>query len=147
MTNWSPQLGAVLLLGFASAVACAEPPTRGVNNPLPRVMHVESGGVGIGDRESLGRTGPYNLKIVTATRTGEYIADVDVTIADARGVDLVTTQMKGPWLIAQLAPGRYRLTAQYRGTTQVRDVVVADDLKQEILMRWPDDGPQSSALR
>jgi hypothetical protein len=47
----------------------------------------------------------------------------------------------GPWLMAELPPGRYRLVTDYRATSQTRDFSVVRGARQEIVLRWRVDEP------
>jgi hypothetical protein len=85
---------------------------------------VRTGGIGEDERRALESDTRYNLKLVAANRAGEYISDVDVTIVDERGAKVVAARMAGPWLLADLPPGRYRVLAVFEGARQSRDVVV-----------------------
>jgi len=114
------------ILAFAAAAAISA-------QPAPPVR---TGGIGEEERRALESDPRYNLKLVATDRVGQYIADVDVTIVDARGASVVATQMAGPWLLADLPPGRYRVLAVHDGARQSRDVVVGRGGRQEIVMQW-----------
>jgi hypothetical protein len=112
----------VLLLGVVAPAAASDLPVR-------------SGGVGAEERAALeGVT--HNLKVVTAMQGGAYLADVGVTLHDARNSVVVDTRMAGPWLLATVPPGRYRLVAEHAGVRQVRDVVVPAEGRAELVLRW-----------
>src|SRR5262245_6863972 len=102
---------------------------------------IRSGGVGEEERQALERDGRYNLKLIAARRDGAYLADVGVTILDQRGAEVLATRMEGPWLLAELPPGRYRVVADYRGTTQRRDVTVGQGARSEVVLQWAGDEP------
>ena len=96
---------------------------------------VRTGGVGEEERRALEADPRYNLKVVTADRAGQYIADVDIAVVDERGSRVVTERMAGPWLLAELPPGRYRVVAVYGGATQAREGVIGRG-RQEVVMHW-----------
>jgi hypothetical protein len=99
---------------------------------------VRIGGIGEEERQALEADPHYNLKVVAANGAGQYIADVDVRVVDERGARVVTARMTGPWLLAELPPGRYRVVGVYDGATQSREVVVGRDGRREVVLRWPD---------
>jgi hypothetical protein len=111
-------------------------------------VRVTTGGVGVEEREALERDPAYNLKVVAVAQSGQYLADVEVRILDARGAPVVETRTNGPWLMAELPPGRYRLVASFGGASQARDFTAASP-RQVIVLRWnvpadyarPGDGP------
>jgi len=97
-------------LALATALpAVAAVQTGTVDNGVRYAM----GGVGLGEREEL-RTmfGDYNLWVSTAARNGNYLADVDVRVVDERSGDVMLQgAVNGPWLLAELPPGRYIVQA------------------------------------
>ena len=113
---------ALLLFGFALAAQAAG-------------VRVATGGVGFEERAALEGDPGYNLKVVAAMQSGQYLSDVDVTILDARGTPVVAARTNGPWLMAELPPGRYRLVAAYEGASQARDFSVSG-ARAEIVLRW-----------
>jgi hypothetical protein len=112
----------VLLLGAVAPAAASDVPLR-------------SGGIGAEERAALEGVS-HNLKVVTAMQGGAYLADVGVRLHDARNSIVVDTQMAGPWLLATVPPGRYRLVAEHAGVRQVRDVVVPAEGRAELVLRW-----------
>jgi hypothetical protein len=121
-------LGALLLAAQAAAAADVD------SSPSGRVW---SGGVGEDERQALPPDSRYNLKVVAARRDGAYLADVDLRVVDQRGAEVLATHMEGPWMLAELPPGRYRIVADYRGTVQRRDVTVAPGGRSEVILQWP----------
>jgi hypothetical protein len=58
-----------------------------------------SGGVGEESRTSLqSQAAQFNVQVVFALKSGEYLADVDVAVRDASGRTLFSTVTDGPWL-------------------------------------------------
>lgn len=79
-----------------------------------------SGGVGLAARQALlAQAGQYNLHVeFAAAPEGEYLSEVEVKVADARGRSVLETRTDGPWLLAKLPAGMYSLTAKHAGTTR-----------------------------
>ena len=96
-----------------------------------------SGGVG---EESLDRmkvlVTDFNLKLVLALNTGDYLSDVRVAIADSKGKTLVDTSSEGPWFLAKLPPGTYQIVATYAGTEVKRQVTVGPERLNTVHLRW-----------
>ncbi len=85
-----------------------------------------SGGVGADEREALNKVeGDYNLRLLFAARGGEFVADVKVTIQDAKGKTVLEAVAGGPRFFAKLAPGAYRITAVNNGTPMTRIVTIS----------------------
>jgi hypothetical protein len=102
------------------------------------VPHV-SGGVGSAEREEL-RTQErdYNLKVVTAMKSGDYLSGVQVVIESATKEQILVTTMAGPILLAKLPPGSYRIEVTAHGQTLTQTVTIeASGLKQADF-RWAD---------
>jgi hypothetical protein len=57
--------------------------------------------------------GKYSLWIITAARTsGAHLADVNVTIVNAKGEQVFERRLEGPWLMIDLPLGRYEIRAR-----------------------------------
>jgi len=58
----------------------------------------------------------YDLALTFATRTGAYLADVDVNIKNAKGDDVLQAKCDGPMLLVNLPKsGTYRINAETSG--------------------------------
>lgn len=79
-----------------------------------------SGGIGEGERAELGAlSGQFNLKLLFAMQgSGDYLADLQVRILDARGGVALNAKSDGPWFFARLAPGAYTVEVSALGQTQ-----------------------------
>jgi L-amino acid N-acyltransferase YncA len=96
-----------------------------------------SGGVGADAREELlAKEKEYNLKIVVAERSGDYLAGVKVVIESARKEPVLDTTMEGPILLAKLAPGTYTIRAVNDGQTLTRTVTVPAQGLGRVDLRW-----------
>ena len=96
-----------------------------------------SGGIG---GESIERMAAlahrFNLKLVFATKTGNYLADVAVRVDDALGNKVLDTVSEGPWLLVKTAPGRYHMRATFDGTTVDRWTTVPAGGRRDLILRW-----------
>lgn len=110
-----------------------------------------SGGVGEDERQELAAAAPgFNLKVVTALRSGDYLSDVKVQIADAEGKKLLETVLEGPWLFVKLEPARYRVEAEAAGKVLHKTVSVRGKGQQIVVFHWPEQrwhGLQQPRLR
>lgn len=82
---------------------------------------------GVGQDESAAMRGmakDYSLRVLAAAKSGEYVADVKVAISDAQGKQVLALDIQGPYLLARLPPGRYRVDAEYGQARQTRHVQV-----------------------
>src|SRR5512146_553785 len=104
ITKW---LGMVLVV-FATLAAAQTPlqPTAG-GSKVP----FASGGIGLDSQESLkAREKEFNLKLVFTLVEGNYLSDVDVTIRDAAGRNLLEQVADGPFFLARLPAGTYSVS-------------------------------------
>ena len=80
------------------------------------------GGIGQGEQQAMeAQAGQYDLMLTFATSSGAYIADVDVSIADARGNVLLATRCGGPLMLVGLPrKSAYKITATSNGEARQR---------------------------
>ena len=115
---------AVVLLTFCMEVRAADVP------------HI-SGGVGADAREELlAKEKEYNLKIIAAEKSGDYLANVKVVIESARKEQVLDTTMEGPILLAKLAPGTYTIRATSDGQMLTRTVTIPAQGLRQVDFRW-----------
>ena len=97
-----------------------------------------TGGTGADERAELQeKEKDYNLKIVAAATSGDYVADVWVVIESAAKKSMLETKMDGPILLAKLPAGTYTIKATYGPSTQTRTVNVPAQGLREAAFRWP----------
>lgn len=128
-------LGAGLLavsVGCGSVYASVE---RGVRNGVP----YEVGGWSDETARALkARADHYPVLLVFAQRdTGEYLADVGVTVLDAKGRPVAHFDDTGPLLLLGLEPGEYLIEAQRAGRTFARRLQVDADRHVQTVFRLP----------
>jgi hypothetical protein len=115
---------AIVLLPFSMEVRAAD---------VPYV----SGGAGADAREELAaKEKEYNLKIIAAEKSGDYLAGAKVVIESARKEQALDTTMEGPILLAKLAPGTYTIRATSDGQTLTRTVTIPAQGLQRVDFRW-----------
>lgn len=103
-----------------------------------------SGGVGVeSDARMQALSKQFNLRLLFAAKDGHYLADVALTITDARGARILDTVAEGPWLLATIAPGKYVIAATYAGTTVTRSTTIPGSGRREVFFRW-EDPPESN---
>ena len=96
------------------------------------------GGVGTEAQERFKqRADDFNLMLVFTLNEGNYIADVNVELQDAKGRTLVQDTADGPYFLAQVPPGRYTVSATYDGKTVKRNVQVGSRGARTAYLRWP----------
>jgi hypothetical protein len=117
---------AAVLLTFPMEVQAADA-------PVPYI----SGGTGADAREALlAREKEFNLKIVVADKSGDYLAGVKVVIESAQKAQVLDTTMEGPILLAKLPPGTYTIRATSSDQKLTRIVTIAAQGLQHVDLRW-----------
>ena len=118
------------------ALVASTPAPSAAQDRRPADVAYASGGVSEESRDNLNAiAGDFNLKVVMATKTGEYLADVDVAITDDRGRRMVAAVADGPWFFARLPPGRYTIAASANGAMQQKSVTVGTR-QTRVDLRW-----------
>jgi hypothetical protein len=133
-TKWLACGFAAILLGSTALAGAAgnEP----IIHTTGKVSYV-SGGVG---NESIDRlsalSSEFNVKLVFAMTSGEYISGVKVVVTDARGLSVVDAVSDGPWLLARLPAGDYRIVASQDGKAKKQQIAVGTAKLMTVDFRW-----------
>ncbi len=124
---------------FASALLVAAVPATAdivegrTTNDRPFV----TGGIGLGEVDQLKQIADkYSLQLIVSSRSGAYLADMQVAIAAANGQKILDTQLKAPWLLVDLTPGAYTVSVAHPGApTQQRKVLIAAGKRERIVIQ------------
>ena len=99
-----------------------------------------SGGVGEESLQRLiARAGEFNLKLVFAMKSGAYLSNVRVAIADAKGKALLDATSEGPWFLTKLPLGNYQVVASYAGKALERSIAIDVTALRTVDFRWGDE--------
>ena len=136
--------GLVGILGPAAIAAAGA--AMAAHEPLSAWI---SGGVGLEERSQfLTYRKEFNLRLVYAVRkTGHYLADVETGLMEPDGTVLLNIRSEGPFVFARLAPGRYTISATFRGETQRREVDVREGRDTVLHLYWDDPASQEGRSR
>jgi hypothetical protein len=137
---------AMSVLFIGAGVACAA--------ELPPVHHdgqvqYLSGGIGQDEStamKSVEKQWPLSMEFAE-TRGGhaDYLAGVDVVVRDASGRTALQATTDGPFMLAQLPPGRYTIEASLDGNTKRESVTIKDGAPAHATIVWP-AGADDSAV-
>ena len=84
-----------------------------------------NGGVGDEELDQLKATAAnYSLQLRIVGSEGEYVGDVAIKIADAKGAVILSVADAGPFLYAALKPGNYVFEANHLGAVQAFKVTI-----------------------
>lgn len=124
-----------LLLGTIAATPAALAAEEAIVKTENGVSFV-SGGVGDASSDSLQSLAKdFNLKLVFALKSGEYVSGVNVTIANAGGKTLVDTTSEGPLFLTKLPAGNFKIVATLGSKSESRTVTVGGRLRT-VDFRW-----------
>ena len=72
-----------------------------------------------------------------------YAANVQVVIRNDEDRPVLNATSEGPYFLARLEPGRYKIFATYEGKTQSRDVTIKESGTTDLKFSWalPPTGP------
>jgi hypothetical protein len=126
-------LFATLLVGAPAAFAAD------VELPVPvqqyESVRYYSAGVGIEERKTLPQL--YPLKVVFRTERGELLCDADVTINAGAKTVFKGRATNGPWLVVDLPPGSYDVTAVQDGKSRTAKAVkLAAGKRKTVTLSW-----------
>lgn len=127
---------AVVMLASAPFLSPASASNEEVVRTASGVSYI-SGGIGTDSTDRLSSlASAYNLKLVFALNSGEYVSDVRVAIANAAGKTLLDATSEGPWLLTRLPPGNYRIVATFADHAVTRQVAVGATNLRTVDFRW-----------
>ena len=114
---------AALVLGLAGAALAQNglPPVRTFGG----VSYV-TGGIGLDESTAIkAAETDFSLSLTfAATKRGEYLSDVKVSIKDKAGKTVLEAVSDGPMLLARLPAGVYRISAEHGGNALAKTVRV-----------------------
>ncbi len=120
---------------------------------LPAVRHqgkiaYMSGGIGLDESRAMRREASrYPLELLFVSRHGakdDYLADMPVTIRDAKGDTVFHGRSQGPYFLAKLPAGRYAVTSMDDGKRVTRHVDVKDHGTQRVVFEWKGSSTRSA---
>jgi len=80
----------------------------------------------------------YSLKLVFSTVEGDYVADVQTRVTDSSGAVVLEASCFAPWLLADLPPGQYRVSASAgQGEPREVEVTVTDGAQSSQVIQFP----------
>jgi len=140
-----PAAGSALRSGFCAAlllggILCA--PAYADLPPEQRQGSVQyvSGGIGFDESTAFkAAMSRYPLALTFASRAGEkaaYVSDVQVVIRDRQDNNVLNVTSEGPYFLARLPDGQYRLFVTYDNKTLSRTVDVHGSKTTRALFEW-----------
>lgn len=137
----TPMLLATLLGGFIATAGAETPVVEATQNDLmvqeQNGVSYLSGGISDTGQEMIReQAGDFNLEVLSALEEGNYLSEVSIRIADAKGNTVLSTVTEGPFLYADLAPGTYTIMANVEGELQRQTATVNNSQQTRVNFRW-----------
>lgn len=131
----------LILAGCAcsASVALAQDDSPGLQSREDSGFSYVCGGVGANEAAQIKRlAGRYQLMLTFAERSGAYLADVAVHVADPRGQVLLDTRCDGPIMLLNFPKaGSYHITAEVDGQSRRAVVTVGRGHGRALALLWP----------
>ena len=97
-----------------------------------------SGGVGLDQIDAMQALKPnYNLHLLFAVKSGEYLSDIEVAIFDKKGNVYLQSVSLGPFMLVNLKPGSYFVKAQLDGREISKKVTITGHKAMSLSFIWP----------
>ena len=127
--------GALIITGGSLAFAQAPMPQQQMQNAVAYL----NGGAGDEEVQFIKQSiKDYSMALAfarQATPRAEYVAEVAVTVKDAKGQTVFDLPSSGPYLLLKLPAGSYQVTATYQGKAQTRRVS-AGNTASLVTLQW-----------
>jgi hypothetical protein len=96
-----------------------------------------SGGVGLDEVDAMRALKPnYNLHLLFALSSGEYLSDIEVAIFDKKGNAYLQAVSLGPFMLVNLKPGSYYIKARLDGQAISKKVTVTGHKATSLSFIW-----------
>jgi hypothetical protein len=93
---------------------------------------------GVGDSKDDPKWKVYPLKLMFTAGSRAYVSQVEVSLQDASGAEVLKVSCDAPWLLAKLKAGTYSVTARAEGGgTKTAKVTVGAAGQSELAIRFP----------
>jgi hypothetical protein len=133
-------LGRLLILSIAASFTVSTPYAAAPSVQEGRTAQDRrfvAGGIGLDESEQMkSMARDFTLSITVAARSGAYLADSHVTIQDARGKMVLDTKLGAPYLLVDLASGKYNIEATLQGKKQQHFVDIAEGRRAKIVFSF-----------
>jgi hypothetical protein len=96
-----------------------------------------SGGVGQDESQALrSAASEWPLSLRFTARSGEFLADVHVTIEDAHGTSVLDATSRGPYMLVKVPPGRYSVHVSHADISKTSAVTVSASGTARATFTW-----------
>jgi hypothetical protein len=142
-------VASALLAGLAgSAWAMTVPAASSASSASADILHGtraghawQSGGFGADEVAAMNRQdAPYNLRLAFSEgKHNDYVTGLKLRIESATGKPVFTLSGAGPLTDVALAPGQYKVVADYHGVARTDRVTLKKGEPLDLYLHWPKD--------
>lgn len=94
---------------------------------------------GVAESKEDPRWGKYSTKLMFTTGGRAYVSYIQLSIKDAQGTLVFETECDAPWIVVDLKPGKYSLTATaVKKYTKTATLTVGAGKQTELAIRFPE---------
>lgn len=130
-------LAPLLLAGFACTAAWPDDTGSPLNFREYAGTLFVAGGIGEEELAAMAQVGEdFNLKLMFAEKSGDWLADIDVSVLAADGKKVLEARSNGPWLLARLPAGNYRVQATHTGQAIEKRTAVSASARRTLVFYW-----------
>jgi len=127
---------------IAGAGKSNSPGAAGLPVAQDRGIAYVTGGVGEDEAAAMRAVAShYSMRARFTTSAGEFVSDVSVRMSNADGQLIFAANSDGPYLYAQVPPGRYRLSATLNGVERSRSIDIPQRGGTDVSLTWPAPRP------
>ena len=136
MKNIFAAVASVLFFASVPSVSNAQPADASPDSSYEGIPYID-GGVGEEDlSRMMERAKEFNLKLVFSEKSGAYLADVAVSIADKNGGKVFELGAAGPVVLVKLPPANYRVSVTFDGQVKTRSVALGGKKHSSMSFYW-----------
>jgi hypothetical protein len=132
--------GRLLILGIAAAFALSSPYVAGqsvLEGRTSQDRRFVAGGIGLDESEHMKSVSrDFPLSVLVATKSGEYLADTHIRIEDVKGQTVLETQLAAPYLLVDLAQGKYKVEAIHQGERRQQNVNIDANTRAKVVFTF-----------
>ncbi len=94
---------------------------------------------GVAESKEDPRWGKYSTKLMFTTGGRAYVSYIQLSVKDAQGNLVFETDCDAPWIVVDLKPGKYSLTATaLKKYTKTANLTVGGGKQTELAIRFPE---------
>lgn len=94
---------------------------------------------GVAESKEDPRWGKYSTKLMFTTGGRAYVSYIQLSVKDAQGNLVFETDCDAPWIVVDLKPGKYSLTATaVKKYTKTANLTVGGGKQTELAIRFPE---------